>query len=91
MKKFIILLPILASCTETININYENTGGGCVYSEELYDDKLFSDKYNFSVNYSGVKCETIINHELKNNIHKTPYNGIPAIIENPPMKIDVSK
>lgn len=93
----LFLLLIVCACSKTLNIRYADTlDGGCTYSE-IYRPKqnLFdfcgirdSDLY---VNYAGVKCETIIKEELKDKVHKTPYNNIPVINERPPLKVDVEK
>ncbi|MDR1361203.1 MAG: hypothetical protein LBJ18_02740 [Rickettsiales bacterium] len=90
--KLILCLFALCACSNVANINYQNTGDGCVYSEVYRPKQWIGDWFgvrdsDIYVNYSGVKCETIINQELKDNTHKKPYNSIsshnevhPAII-----------
>ena len=93
----LFLLLTMCACSHRVDIRYANTSdGGCTYSE-IYRPKRWlldffgrrdSDLY---VNYAGVKCETIIKEELKDSIHKTPYNHVPVINERPPLKVDVEQ
>ena len=53
-------------------------------SASFYNSELY-------VNYAGVKCETIIKEELKEKVHKTPYNNIPIVNEMPDLNIDIEK
>ena len=72
----LFLLFIICGCSNKLDIRYANSGDGCTYSE-LY------------VNYAGVKCETIIAEELKEKVHKTPYNNINVVNEMPNLNIDI--
>ena len=99
MKRFgcLLLLLSICGCSNVMNIKYENTSdGGCDYSEIYRPKRWLLDYFgardsDLHVNYAGVKCETIIKEELKDSIHKTPYNGVPVINERPPLKVDVEQ
>lgn len=91
----VFLLLAICACSNKLNIEYDPTiDGGCEYTEVYRPRKYLFDYFgcrdtDLSVKYAGVKCETIIKEELQDNIHKTPYNGVPVINEMPPLKVDV--
>ncbi len=93
----LFLLLVICGCSRHIDIRYANTSdGGCTYSEIYRPKRNLLDYFGHGdldlyVNYAGVKCETIIKEELNDNIHKTPYNGIPVVNEMPPLKVDVDQ
>lgn len=99
MKKvfYLFLLFATCGCSNEMNIKYTNTSeGGCEYSEVWKPRQRLLDYFGYSdaelfVNYAGVKCDTIIKKELKDNIHKTPYNGLPVVNELPPLEIDIEQ
>lgn len=93
----LFLLLVICGCSNKMNVRYANTSdGGCTYSEIWQPRQGLLDYFGHRdeelfVNYAGVKCETIIKEELKDNIHKTPYNGVPIINELPPLQVDVEQ
>lgn len=95
------LIPLVCGCTETANISYENSFDGCRYSEH-YDPGHFwppwttsafggSKRAETNVFYTGIRCEKIIEKELKDGTHKKQYNSVPALIEVPAMKVNIEK
>ena len=98
MKNIVGLMSLLiiCGCSETIGVRYVDTPNGCTYTETYRPKKWLVDYFgrrdvDLYVDYAGVKCETIIKEELKDSIHKTPYNGVPVINERPPLKVDVEQ
>ncbi len=91
------LLLTICACSNVTNIRYANTSdGGCAYSEIYRPKQLLIDFFgardsDLYVNYTGIKCETIIKEELKDNVHKTPYNGIPFVNEVERIKVNVEQ
>ena len=92
----LFLLFVVCGCSTKIDIRYANSGDGCTYSEVYQPRQGLFDYFGqrdaeLYVNYAGIKCETIIKEELKEKVHKTPYNGIPVVNEIPDLKIDVEQ
>jgi hypothetical protein len=88
MKKLILILPAvtLSGCLESMEVRYSNSGTGCNYSEFFIPANPFGNKERLDVHYEGVNCETIINKELKDSIHKKPWNSVPAqVLIDPPL------
>ena len=89
-------LFIICGCSSKLDVKYTNSGDGCTYSEMSQVRRNLLDYFGrrdaeLHVNYAGVKCETIIKEELKEKVHKTPYNGIQIVNEMPDLQIDVEK
>ena len=90
----LFLLFIICGCSNKLDIRYANSGDGCTYSELFEPRQRLLDYFGrrdseLYVNYAGVKCETIIAEELKEKVHKTPYNNINVVNEMPNLNIDI--
>lgn len=89
MKKIYVVmaLSVLAACGQKIDVDYSNTLNGCEYSEYFQARQYFPTDWfgtrdkELHVAYEGVKCENIINTELKKGMHKTPYGVAPVVMQ----------
>ncbi|MBO7645055.1 MAG: hypothetical protein J6S57_01970 [Alphaproteobacteria bacterium] len=99
MKKQIIvtLFVLLSGCSNVTKIEYEPVADGCLYSETGKPRKYLIDYFGFRdyelyVNYSGLSCKDMLQHELQHDIHKKPYDSINvAIVEEvAPLKVNVN-
>ena len=98
MNKLLLWVPtiLLIGCSNVNKIEYKQVNDGCVYSEIRRPRKYLTDffgrhDYELSVTYTGITCQELTQHELKNNIHKKPYNSIEVFNEMPTLEIDINQ
>ncbi|MCQ2582151.1 MAG: hypothetical protein MJ170_04230 [Alphaproteobacteria bacterium] len=100
MKKLIIFFVCvlaLNACSHSFDVEYTDMESGCLYTEKEKVRHSFLDYFgrhdsDLSVKYSGIKCETILNKEINDSVHKKPYNSINATNNTQPtLHVEVDK
>lgn len=89
------ILILIAGCSQVVNIDYKPTNEGCIYSESIRPRHSLFDYFGVKdedivITYSGLTCKDMLEHELKHNIHKKPYDSIEVINEIPALKVDAN-
>ena len=88
MKNYYLVMALcaLTACSQNLDVLYSSTPLGCEYSERFQTRRFLPDWFGSRDNelrvvYEGVKCETIINSELKKGMHKTQYGVAPVVVQ----------
>ncbi|MBN1324804.1 MAG: hypothetical protein JW974_01130 [Alphaproteobacteria bacterium] len=75
-KLMILCALFVFGCSDVSSIKYENDAGGCTYTEEYRPRKVFPFDWfgardnDVRIHYSGTKCETMINKDIKSGLRK---------------------